>query len=179
MKCLFFLIALLPTLSSAAVINYKAENGLLWNGFTDTPASLSLSFDTKTESFTSFSLTATGISANLISSEPFAWEIGNMPYWNWSGAARLTIEIIESGVSRIVTGTTLIELSGAPANTMPIDFFNIYSSLTFDIGFDSYSTIAVMDKQAASVPEPSTLALLGLGLAGLVRFRRQQMPNLI
>ena len=94
-----------------------------------------------------------------------AWEAQNLTFKGYKGGQ----EVYRSGSYAITTQAPLwIELNWAGIDRLEI--VNDYSGN----GFAHWAMDNFTFNQAASVPEPTTLALLGIGLAGMGFKRRQR-----
>jgi hypothetical protein len=189
MKYLVFLIALLPAFANSALLTHETDGVIfqLGGGLDDTTSYKCLySWTLDTETF--------AITALTFESEMYSGSMIGTGKWELHGPTPSFESLYASVIGRFEVAFSIF--AGEPSDLTAkgwLEFENItkdefhwlpgvatYLNVNLDgamikaegSGRTTYTHIA-------SVPEPSALALLGLGLAGLVRFRRKQMPNLV
>jgi PEP-CTERM motif len=108
-------------------------------------------------------------------------QAGNTARFNFTAAEPFTIE--SGGPSTQFGGTTIFAGGTCPANAVcgtegsgTLQFNGLFSSISWTnpVAENYYVFTIGAPSQAQGVPEPATLALLGLGLAGLGFSRRKQ-----
>jgi hypothetical protein len=104
------------------------------------------------------------LASTLLLSQAGTLTIGNL---HWTGTPQTIVGLVITSMTG-VTGLTASDLSFG-ANSVSVNLQG-----TAFAGPSGFALLTIQTRNAAVVPEPATLALLGLGLAGLGLARRKQ-----